>query len=1200
MALQGFDSPRPAPRLPNQARQAQTPPRSTRDKTTGVFVNEKAANAWLKSDSKDANAHVQQMPSLHIITNFSKLNQPRIIEIPKLRTDDNTSIRERRRKLKTGGFKGRVDDLRSAEPGSGLSPSDRELMIGITIPGPPASKPRVVEAHIKPERLSRTPEIIITPADTQTPWKSPPRPQLRNRRKPTSSIYSRYPDGQISPSTAPPVPRLRDSHATSIATSSRCTSWTTDFSDEDTMNRGAGRPESMHSQRPILRRNSADTIAPKQRASGWWNSVLSPFLDHRGTMKSMRFPIEEEKLPEEDFRAGNWKIPRIQKRRPSYVHSIWADLTGRTIAPKPGKFFSDEKDPTYNEYPGVHRGEMVLSPTVVTAKSPEVLGSNEPVAETSRELDLGSPKGIDCLGNPSPEIVRVQGMGLAAEYFEAYWHDQNSVTPYFRCQNHTCIYGSKNGTGYHATSMDKPNGAGDDTGDTPEGGKALELHESNDKPGSDGVLEPKVNEDGSNDVNKSHFSHISDVTDIEEDNDPVSANSATRSISKSHPGSAVDPETSRDSSLGEQKPLPHPPESPEGVSGLAPAVMTPGLRSDYAEDRALPMRPLERAVATKEPEPQYAPPAGFTGPLHPVEGGHSFPDSPEHNKFPPREAAGGGMAGNTFTYYVYQGPNPTAVKEDRIRVDKRNDAEELNDAHPDTFIPSPPLSREPFRASGSRGLEDDRPIEASKEPSKIGKGLKDLFTSRKGRTKDQKKRRRMFCCIFFGLFLMVLTILIPVLLVTLPRNDMSVQTSWLNVTGYPPVPTGISTIVRPNAKTVNGCVEPPTMWSCALPKEQQAITAPNKPDQPNFRVEIRFQNGTNLTSNSTPSKRSEYGGLDVMQSLSHQILDRRDSFTSSLFSPNPAPPSEEDQLFLGNTTDNNTQPFAGEATPFYISFLDAEQLNSTSSSRRMAKRQTLSSSSANSTNATNPFPNLGDDIPAPDINEDGTAAAANLYPFPSAQPLMLYNRGRPDEHYGFYTYFDRSIFLKSASVDNITTVGVVPDDENGGSTEAEASLRCTWAQTRFLVQIWTNTQGAAKLLSNQTANYPSSSSTELPASTTASAAAAAQTTATGSDSSANDFSPPGSFPYPVTITMDRHGGNIDSKSIYCYGMDDREHVINAEKKFQLEERSFDGKLVNPAQGLFSNVNVSLADGGPGGIDGGSGGCSCQWLNFETS
>ena len=189
---------------------------------------------------------------------------------------------------------------------------------------------------------------------------------------------------------------------------------------------------------------------------------------------------------------------------------------------------------------------------------------------------------------------------------------------------------------------------------------------------------------------------------------------------------------------------------------------------------------------------------------------------------------------------------------------------------------------------------------------------------------------------------------------------------------------------------------------------------------------------------------------------------------------------------------------------------------------------------------------------------------------------------RSCEHYGFYTYFSKSIFLKSSAlIDSVSNdTSSVPDDRDGGAEEEAASVRCTWAQTRFLVQIWTNKGFVASSQASDTSSTVSSdNSTSLTA------------------SSANDFQAPGSFPYPVTITLDRHGGDINSKMVYCYGIDDEEKPDPSQKKIQLENRSFGGTLVNPTRGPFERVNVTWADGGPGGIDGGSGGCECQWKNF---
>jgi hypothetical protein len=358
------------------------------------------------------------------------------------------------------------------------------------------------------------------------------------------------------------------------------------------------------------------------------------------------------------------------------------------------------------------------------------------------------------------------------------------------------------------------------------------------------------------------------------------------------------------------------------------------------------------------------------------------------------------------------------------------------------------------------------------------------------------------------------------------------------------------------------------MWSCAVPKEQQTSIAPNQPDQPDFLLHIFYVN-----SNTSSS-------------------------FASTFQPSPGPPALDEQAFLGNTTDNNSQPFAGETTPFYITFNPPFAATSTSKKLKLkAKRQggsdgintsesqlgssptssSLSSERA-STSAINTIPDIATAIPLPSTNPDGTALPANLVPFPAYQPVRLYNRGLATEHYGFYTYFDRSIFMKSISIQNSTeqAEGDIPADENGGSAFEGATARCTWSNTRFLVQIWTRSNAAL---------LPKASASSAPTPTT-SALGAVET-----------FVRPGSFPYPITITLDRHGGGLTTKMLYCYGLDERGDVKVNEKVFQLENRSFGGMLVNPAEGPFMGVNVSTAQGGPGGIDGGTGGCLCRWKNF---
>jgi len=431
---------------------------------------------------------------------------------------------------------------------------------------------------------------------------------------------------------------------------------------------------------------------------------------------------------------------------------------------------------------------------------------------------------------------------------------------------------------------------------------------------------------------------------------------------------------------------------------------------------------------------------------------------------------------------------------------------------------------------------------------------------KKEKKQKQKKKKRRCCCLICLIILILLLLAIGVVVpVVVTRQHHSSTTSiWVNLPGFPPIPTGSFTIAQPNmVYNVTGCVNPSAMWSCAVPKEEQASIAPNQPDQPDFLFTIYYDNQNSSSSSGT------------------------------VFQPSPGVPALDEQIFLGNTTDNNTEPFDGVSTPFYISFNPPN--SAFSLSRKLLKRQggtdgintsltqlgsvpTSSSSSAPSS-TINTIPDLATAIPLPSTNPDGTALPANLLPFPAYQPLRLYNAGQSTEHYGFYTYFDRAIFMKSIAIQNGTeqAEGDVPADADGGSAFAGATARCTWADSRFLVQIWTR-----------------ANDTLLPKATGA---------ATPGAGAAATFVRPGTMPYPVTVTLDRHGGGLTTKMLYCYGLDERGVVQVDDKLFQREDRSFGGTLVNPAEGPFTNVNVSTAMGGPGGIDGGTGGCLCRWQNF---
>ncbi|KAJ5766070.1 uncharacterized protein N7511_003686 [Penicillium nucicola] len=423
---------------------------------------------------------------------------------------------------------------------------------------------------------------------------------------------------------------------------------------------------------------------------------------------------------------------------------------------------------------------------------------------------------------------------------------------------------------------------------------------------------------------------------------------------------------------------------------------------------------------------------------------------------------------------------------------------------------------------------------------------------REGRT-----RRRWYLLIFMFFFIIVILAIVLAITLTRKGDPTPVQSQWLNLTGYPPMPTGVATLAGTEPQVQKStCITPSSMWSCALPKSQQQENQPYSADEPNFRVSISFRNGTydnSTTVSSTSSRRKR----------------------SDVFSPSPVAPSNADQAFIGQYTDNNSAPYSGEETPFFMSMLSPISLSTTNIYRR--------STESNST----VFPNLTSIIPAPDENSDGSAAAAMLYPLPASQPIRLYNRGQASEHYGFYTYFDKSIYLTSQTESS-------PADSNGGTSRENSKYRCSWSQTRFLVQIWTQPEKIGRRL------LPSSNTTETATATASTSTSASKATSSStSSSSATDFSRPGSFPYPVTITIDRHGGAEKKKMVYCYAIESDGHYNISSVQLQLEDRAAGGVAVNPAGGIFESLNQTPQGNGTeyGGVDGGSGGCQCQYVNW---
>jgi hypothetical protein len=1086
-----------------------------------------------------------QAPELNVVTNFTPPTMPAKgsgINMGIKLHSRQESLQMRRNMSKRvknrDGMKGPIGSLRRADSNLlELSPSDGTLLIGLSIPSAdffetrkhPQGLDAMVHSLAVPKTVHdknepMTPEIVITPAKLEELWPaSQNKPEGRGRRRAVSSIYSQatqHPPMDSKVIRRPPMPSIPSeslAHGGQLSSSeykpgrqiSRMDSWGTEI-DDDASPEIPSRPRaySGESQLYMVKRSSGDTIATRHRSKGWWNQIVSPFLDRSNTTMTKNSMMEDDNgiFSNKDMKIpftlspdsiDQHKLPMDHDRntRDSGRTSIWTDMTDWEAERR-----------TMDLTNGLHiqraKGEKGDFPTIGTIMSPEF----EPVA----------------------------GFGLASEYYEACWHDENSPTPFFKCENHDCSL--LRSTARHPMVED------DDArdlykppfimaGDTMDGFRQLpanrfsaafaEAQASKRRPMSDAT---EIEEDLDN------TPEVPDITpEVKEARaapvirarSPIAAvRPPTREASNDSNG-VVMPEPKQKSAQAYQpqpsaSEKPHiavvPPERPRAGQDddSSPGAVTPGLQKAVSSKQALPMSQLSKGISP--PPPQY------TNIINQYYG--------RNGEAPPREP---------ITAARHFPPPPTKAwskaDEKRCTKEKEDDGRMLK---------------------GARHSRD-----------KTRPALGDAKAKK-------KKRRRCYCFIIIGLLAMIALVLALCLTLIRKHSDMPVQSSWLNITGYPPIPTGISTIAQPDAVVGNrGCVQPATLWSCALPKEQQASIAPNDPDQPNFRVEIRFNNGTGTTSRRV--KRSG-NAVSAGAAIRNGVLRIRDAFIDSLYTPKPAPPSQEDQVFLGNTTDGNAAPFDGEYTPFFMSFIPT-----TGPLSRLLKRQ------AGTSNTTDPFPNITNIIPSPALNSDGTAAAATLLPLPSAQPLRLYNRGLPTEHYGFYSYFDRSIFLKANILgDSLGTE--VPDDQNGGAPETAATVRCTWTQTRFLVQIWTKLPAGDKLLPR-------------PSTTTASAPTATSSSS-NTTSSASDFTRPGSFPYPVSITVDRHGGDITKKMIYCYTMDSSEQIVSSQKKIYLEDRGFGGQLVNPAMGIYGNVNVSLASGGPGGVDGGTGGCGCQWRNWD--
>lgn len=1079
-------------------------------------------------------------------------------------------------------------------PSSGISPNDRPIPIGLAVPS--------FSRHDETGDLAHTPvtpSIVITPADEKAPWQydesEPPQP------RPPSSVYSQ-PTPRIGSrdSDVPPVPPIPALHSHvknktadkilppdigSSTTKGRPISTDTLF-EEDESPQTAGRDQSPSNEDDGSRRRklTINTSSLRHQSQGWWTYLLSPLLKRSSTVTSKKIPVDSDAPP----------VPPLSaKSTVSKESSVnWWDEKSEKGEKEISHFSPDTP-----EYARTRSTAMVLEQE--SDENPTA-GSNGYYGGYDSNDGINFPPTLNIFewrNEAVPDFGTVQG--LAAEYYQACAHDlYNNKQPYFECINHVCSLtrlpdGSLIGTDSRDITGDSNQNGGTD-GENPFLSSSERSGETAD---TDNRSLAFTEQSMSGSQAKRPPSEHSRTSPPYPSESPAASPVPTRTASplarsvRTSPAPVAPQEKGGHVSFPQPQPQPQPPtvihlpQTKEVQVSHQPIVIYPSREASAAQsatvDTAMPgpPRPPSPPVASGPP-PQGRPSSESDS--APQEELPSYSASQKHRPVP-RFNAVHPPAYAREQHLASPGPVSPAMHEAMVNRGgiPMSEMQQPTPPHGFRFELPPRLAPAPITEADlshpterreqieNRRRRYEREEEVSRKVGGLWRGRgcipKNGCFGRGGR--EGRIRRRWYATIAVVCLAIIITAIVLPITLTREGDGTPVQSQWLNLTGYPPMPTGIMTVAGPMAQVkISGCTAPSSMWSCSLPKEQHDSNAPFPADKPKFRLQIRFRNGTYPSSTTVVSESSVVG---------RRQLAVRDV----LFEPSPPPPSEDDQAFLGNTTDGVVnEPFEGEITPFYITMLSP--IDDLAIVSNLTKRESSDDSD------TSVVPDLGKLIPPPSVADDGRAAAATLYPLPISQPVRLYDRGLPTEHYGFYTYFEKSIFLKSnASLDNGNN-DTLPVDQDGGSTRSEANARCSWPQTRFLIQIWTQPAN----VSGKVIHRP-----ETP--TASSMIPQATTTTTDTNpvvSSANDFTPPGSFPYPITIKIDRHGGAAAKKMVYCYGVDEKEEIIPWLSKLQLEDRAFAGSVIDPAPGIFDGADEDDADLP---VDGGNGGCRCEWRNW---
>lgn len=1018
------------------------------------------------------------------------------------------------------------------------SPSTQRVPIGITIPQTHA----VAVDQNADSALSMptpiTPAIVVTPAGEQVPWVLQRRGT--NEKDSASSTYSALPSGKFKHGVGiPPTPRTAKLENVYM-----------------TEKEGHYGLRTSQDSSELILSDRLEAVRPDSQ--GWWNLMLSPLL-RAGSLanRKTRQPTDTPPVPPLPFSKEKVDSPALSVRSdPSFQ-----------VSPH-------ETDPS----PDTPRRQGLASARGSTWSRWSEWENEREIGRQVEDDSTVDRQDPEAAAEDSSQMPASKGTGLAAEYFHACAVEQLTGEPYFECVNHSCVEQLPRLQSIHDLDKTKTSALGSPFDE----GRGRDLVADIKSPdGKDAARSPSVVSDTlspnelSPNVRQASVVPMVKPRALDSGSD---RGSQTRNFEVHIPASQdkapspIVPPAYATTQNNDDMPniaavtQPNPP--PPQLIEIKVTQQTPPAPAPFEppSEKAPPdQEPLSGEIASC---PEYLPERAAVSNDQLASPGPISPEGQKSLAFP------GAVPLSTIDRETYPAPVVFSNYATHGHMPDRPAFISAETEYPPLpeRAPTAPVTAQDL-AMGSRRLSIEERRQRLEKEDAVTKKVGGFWRGRgcfpkngcfgRGGPEGRTKRRWIIGISFALLIIIIVSI---VLAVTLTRrgDGTPVESQWLNLTGFPAMPTGIMTIAAPNmVAQQKQCISPTTMWSCAVPKEDRNEIGGNDPDQPNFRFEITFRNGTVPSNMTIPVNKLEGRASNP--------------FTNSVFVPNPSPPNQADQIFMGNTTDNITAPFNGENTPFYITFMPIfptipDGFNDYST-KRLVRRQSNSS--------------LLDAIPAPELAADGSAAPASLLPttpFPISQPIRLYNRGLQDEHYGFYMYYEKSIYLSGFHIDANGLVDGSQDpadaDQDGGSTKTTATARCSFAQTRFLFKIFTNAAFDGELLSGPS----SENSTDL-----------SEVKKQQSANSATNFVQPGSFPYPASVVLDRHGGDIDTKAVWCYGMSGG-GIVKDHKIIVGEDRSVGGSLINGVPSLLGNSTSFNRTAG--GIDGGTGGCSCLWQNWQ--